>query len=73
MKPIDQYHECGYVVLKDFFSDIEIFSVDQHVDRIYRKWMIENETEIFNNKLVNMHSLTGLDHFEGLREERIFF
>ncbi len=73
MKPIDQYDEYGYAILRNFFSDLEIASIDKYVDRIYKKWMNENKTEIFNNKLVNMHSLTSLEHFEGLREERIKF
>ena len=73
MKPRDQYDECGYAILRDFFSGTEISSIDNHVDRIYRKWMNENEVEIFSNKLVNMHSLTSLEHFVGSREERIKF
>lgn len=71
MNPIDQYDECGYAILRGFFSDIDIVSIERHVDRIYKKWMSENKAEIFNNKLVNMHSLTSSEYFEGLREERI--
>lgn len=73
MKPIDQYDKHGYLVLRNFFSEIEISLIDQHVDRIYRKWIRKNEAEIFNNRLVNMHSLTCPEYFEGLHEERTQF
>ncbi len=73
MSPIDQYDEYGYAVLRNFFSDIEISSIDTHVDRIYKGWVSENEAEIFNNKLVNMHSLTSSEHFQGLPVERAMF
>lgn len=73
MKSRDQYDNCGYVIFRNFFSDIEISLIDNHVDRIYKKWASENEAEIFNSKLVNMHSLTSLDYFEGLDQERIKF
>ncbi len=73
MKAIIQYEKHGYVVLRDFFSDLEISLIDKHVERIYRQWVKKNEADIFSNKLVNMHSLTYAEHFEGLHEERTKF
>lgn len=70
MKPVDQYNEQGYVVFRDFFSEIEISVIDSHVDRIYKLWISENETEIFDQKLVNMHSLTDPKYFDGILAER---
>lgn len=73
MIPIDQYDKNGYVILRRFFSDIEISEIDNHVDRIYKKWLTENKTEIFSQKLVNMHSLTHAEYFDGIQEGRIKF
>ncbi len=73
MKPIEQYETYGYAVIKGFFGGREISSIEKHVDRIYQKWMIENEAEIFNNRLVNMHSLTSPTYFENLHGERTNF
>lgn len=73
MKPKDQFDEFGYAIFRGFFSDVEISSIDNHVDRIYRKWVSDNEAEIFCNKLVNMHSLTNFEYFDGLEEERTKF
>ena len=63
MKPIDQYEKDGYAVLRGFFSGEELSMLDEHVDRIYQKWQLENEAIIFENKLVNMHSLTSPEYF----------
>ena len=73
MNSTDQYEAYGYAVLRNFFSDIEISLIDTHVDRIYKSWVRENEAEIFSNKLVNMHSLTSPEYFQGLPEERAIF
>jgi len=73
MKPIDQYNEYGYCIFRKFFSDEEILEINHQVDRIYQKWLSENETEIFNNKLVNMHSLTDPEHFYDAPEQRVKF
>jgi hypothetical protein len=73
MKPIDQYKAYGYAVFRDFFSNKEISSIDKHVDPIYKKWRVKNEVEIFKNMLVNMHSLTSPEYFEGLPAERTQF
>ncbi len=70
MKPVDQYNEHGYVVLRDFLSNTEISEIDSHVDRIYKLWVSKNETEIFDQKLVNMHSLTDPEYFDGIPEGR---
>ncbi len=70
MKPIDQYEKHGYAVLREFFSDDEISMLDGHVDRIYQRWQSENEVMIFENKLVNMHSLTSPEYFLEVPERR---
>jgi len=59
--------------LRNFFNEEEISSLDTQVDRVYKIWLSANEAEIFNNKLVNMHSLSSPEYFEGLPEERVRF
>lgn len=73
MKPRVQYEKYGYTILRGFFNDEEISLVNRHVDRIYRKWQSENETEICDNKLVNMHSLTSPEYFEEAPDQRTDF
>lgn len=70
MKPIDQYEKHGYVVFRGFFSDEEISRLDEHVDRIYHSWRLNNEVTIFENKLVNMHSLTSPEYFPEATDRR---
>ena len=73
MKPIDQYQESGYVILRSFFSNTEIAAIVGYVDRIYKKWVRERDAEIYSQMLVNMHSLTSPENFEGSTEERVKF
>jgi hypothetical protein len=73
MKPIEQYEKHGYAILRGFFNDEEISLVNRHVDRIYRKWQSENKAEIFDNKLINMHSLTSQEYFQEAPNQRTEF
>ena len=73
MKPQDQYEKNGYVILRDFLSNKEIVLIDQHVDRIYQKWVSVNQAEIFKHKLVNMHSLTNAQYFQDASQQRAEF
>ncbi|GGF80269.1 phytanoyl-CoA dioxygenase family protein [Alteromonas lipolytica] len=73
MKPIDQYEKHGYVVLRGFFSNEELSRLDEHVERVYQKWLAENEAVIFDKKLVNMHSLTSREYFLDSPERRKAF
>ena len=70
MKPIDQYKKQGYAILRGFFNDDEVSLLSGHVDRIYQKWQSENEASIFDNKLVNMHSLTSPKYFQETPDQR---
>lgn len=63
MNSIEQYEKYGYAVLKGFFDKEEIASIDNHVDRIFQMWFVENEAEIIESKRVNMHSLTHPEYF----------
>ena len=73
MKPVDQYEKHGYSILRGFFNSEEISLINRHVDRIYQKWASEYEAEIFDNKLVNMHSLTIPEYFQEAPEQRVEF
>lgn len=69
----DQYEKSGFIILRELFNDKEIALLDKHVSRIYQQWRSENEAEIFNHKLVNMHSLTSPEYFQGTSEQRVEF
>jgi len=59
--------------LRSFFSKAEIAAIGGFVERIYKKWMSEREAEIYSRMLVNMHSLTSPENFEGSSEQRVKF
>ncbi|EGG95059.1 hypothetical protein IMCC1989_1909 [gamma proteobacterium IMCC1989] len=67
------YQEHGYVVLRNFFTDTELNALAIHVDRIYDEWSKDNAADIYQHKLVNMHSLTSPEYFEAQPDERIEF
>jgi ectoine hydroxylase-related dioxygenase (phytanoyl-CoA dioxygenase family) len=68
-----EYDDIGYVVVRDFLSDIEISSICKHVNGVFDSWMSDHKTEIFEHLLVNMHSLTKQEYFENIPEERVGF
>ena len=51
MKPVDQYQENGYVILRRFFSNTEIAAIGGFVDRIYKKWMSARSAEIYSQMM----------------------
>lgn len=69
----DNYRDNGYAILPNFFSALELVEFARHVDRIFQQWAHDNETEIVQRKLVNMHSLTLPEYFVGLSKDRIRF
>lgn len=69
----EQYEKFGYAVLRGFFSDATVSALEEHVDRIYQQWHSKNEAIIFDNKLVNMHSLTSPEYFVEASERRKAF
>lgn len=73
MKPLDHYKKYGYATFRDFFNHDEIAHLNEHVDRIYKKWYSENAAAIFDNQLVNMHSLTSSEYFSEASERRVDF
>ena len=68
-----EYDDIGYIVLRNFLSDIEISSISKHVNSVFNSWMCSNKSEIFDHQLVNMHSLTKKEYFENTPEERVNF
>jgi hypothetical protein len=68
-----EYDDMGYVVVRNFLSDIEISSISKHVNGVFDSWMSSNKSEIFEHQLVNMHSLTKQEYFENNPEERVSF
>ncbi|WDE96875.1 phytanoyl-CoA dioxygenase family protein [Lentisphaera profundi] len=68
-----EYKEKGFLVIKDFFNDDEISNFTSHIDPIYNNWRIENKSEITQEKLVNMHSLSDPKYFSKTPKSRIDF
>lgn len=69
----EKYKKNGYVVLRDFFNETELNALAIHVDRIYGRWAKDNAADIYQHRLVNMHSLTSAEYFEERPNERIAF
>ncbi|NQZ23966.1 MAG: phytanoyl-CoA dioxygenase family protein [Colwellia sp.] len=68
-----EYDDMGYVVVRNFLSDIEISSISKHVNGVFDSWMSSNKSEIFEHQLVNMHSLTKQEYFTNTPDERVGF
>lgn len=65
------YERDGYVVFPQLLKAKEVAAIELYVDRIYHQWKVKNTDDIFNYKLVNMHSLTLSNYIEG--ESRVAF
>ncbi|PHR69083.1 MAG: phytanoyl-CoA dioxygenase [Arcobacter sp.] len=68
-----EYDDKGYVILRNFFSNDEVLTISNCVNRIYKSWLNKNKKEIFANQLVNMHSLSKKEYFENNSQERLDF
>lgn len=68
-----QYQKHGFVILKNLFSEEDILQLNRLVEPIYQTWLKGNESIIFKQKLLNMHSLTRPEYFEGNADKRIAF
>jgi len=63
----------GYFAIPEFFSPSQMNRLEGLVDPVYSQWIEQNSTEIFEQKLVNMHSLTKGENFQGQEGKRIDF
>lgn len=64
--------ECeGYVVARSLLSPEEIEQLFTIVNRIYHQWLEENRSAFIEEHLVNMHSLTCPNYFQGHEAERL--
>ena len=68
-----QFEDKGYVVLNNFFEQDELDKIAPIVDRIYGQWQGKNHHALIEQQLINMHSLTHPDYFQGCRHERLRF
>lgn len=73
MKQLAQYQKNGYVILRGFFNNADVLDLEHHADQSYRKWLNENELEIYSQMLVNMDSLTSPEYFKDLPKVRVAF
>jgi len=68
-----EYDDKGYVILRNFLSNDEILLISKCVNRIYESWLNKNRAGIFENQLVNMHSLSKVEYFENYTQDRLTF
>lgn len=66
-----QYNNRGYCIVRRFWTEDELGSLERRVDRIYRQWV--SLPNAIAPALVNMHSLTHPTYFAGNSDERIAF
>ncbi len=67
------YNKSGYVIARQFFTTAEISVLAQSVDRIYQQWLLENEANVVEYDLINMHGLTSRTFFKNNPAERVAF
>jgi ectoine hydroxylase-related dioxygenase (phytanoyl-CoA dioxygenase family) len=68
----DAYKAQGFAVLRQWLASPVVGRLAQEVDRIHAQWLEENRRQYEEERLVNMHSLTGPRYFRS-QEERIHF
>ncbi|MEM7063360.1 MAG: phytanoyl-CoA dioxygenase family protein [Cyanobacteria bacterium P01_B01_bin.77] len=65
-----QFETQGHTILRNFFEPEEIGQITSIVDRIYSQWQAENYHALIEQQLINMHSLTHPQYFQGRSHER---
>lgn len=65
-----EYHENGFLVLRDFFSTKELLELSDLVDSIYQQWLEVNQESFEKHGLINMHSLTQPHYFTDSTDDR---
>lgn len=73
MNFLEQYETQGYVIVKSFFNTAEITAIKNEVEPVYQTWLQENEKQVREQKLVNMHSLTSPYFFQSKPASRVDF
>ncbi|ESA36907.1 phytanoyl- dioxygenase [Leptolyngbya sp. Heron Island J] len=68
-----QFKHQGHTILKQFLGADEIQQITRIVNRIYEQWRAENYYALVEQQLINMHSLTHPQYFQGCGQERIEF
>lgn len=65
------YQENGYLLLKNFFSEIAIKAVENILDQFHQSWMQDNASS-FDKGILNSHSLTFSDYLNE-KEKTVLF
>jgi ectoine hydroxylase-related dioxygenase (phytanoyl-CoA dioxygenase family) len=69
----DAFDRDGYVVARRLLQPADIAMLRGIVDRVHAQWLAENRADYERHALINMHSLTRPEYFEGRGEERLAF
>ena len=69
----EKYEEEGYVIIRNFLKTIDITSISKEVNHVFDTWINTNKSNIFENQILNMHSLTNPEYFKNNKEQRIDF
>lgn len=69
----NDYETEGCVVLRSLLDKDEISALALQVEHIYKQWQSANKSNIYDYKLVNMHSLTSPEYFQEHPQQRLDF
>lgn len=67
------YEAQGFAVVRQWLAPDAIVALKREVDRIHAQWMAENRSQYEEERMVNMHSLTGRRYFHNEAERVRFF
>ncbi|TBR37545.1 phytanoyl-CoA dioxygenase [Marinomonas agarivorans] len=67
----NHYEQHGYVILRAFLNDDDLADIIVNIDPIYQVWRDNNQEQIAQNALVNMHSLTHSHFFKNNKNARV--
>ncbi|TLU67485.1 phytanoyl-CoA dioxygenase family protein [Thalassotalea litorea] len=60
-----QYEADGYFIIPECFKSPALQALTAEVERIYQFWMSDNERDVQQYAMVNMHGLTEAIYFQG--------
>lgn len=67
------FQQQGFIVLRQFYSHIELAEFRRCIDAVFPSWFEQNRQTIFDQCQVNMHSLTHSDYYVDNSAQRVQF
>lgn len=57
------YKENGYLLLENFFTETDLYTIEKILHKFHEKWMVDNASS-FEKGVLNSHSLTSGNYLD---------